>query len=93
VISGDDPSEYVPVAVNFPVARVRIDGLAGEIVIDCSTGTVTVSVAVAEIPPKVAVIVSEPSESAVTRPLLAGSLLTVANVPGVEVQTASKVRS
>ena len=65
-------------------------------VIDCNTRGVTVNVvdplAVLGIV-TFAVIVSIPSASAVARPLLAGSLLTDANVPGVEDQVASKVKS
>jgi hypothetical protein len=98
VMSAVDPSEYVPVAVKFTVFETpETEEFAGVTAIDCSTGAVTFRVAdaveVLSAITMVAVIVSSPSASAVARPLLAGSLLTVAYVPGFEVQVESKVKS
>ena len=98
VMSAVEPSEYVPVAVKFTVfEKPETEEFAGVTAIDCSTGAVTVRVAdaveVLGTITMVAVIVSTPSASAVARPLLAGSLLTVAYVPGFEVQVESKVKS
>jgi len=82
------PSLYVPVAVNCWVVPAAIDGLAGLIEIEVSTG-VTVSVAEPVILPAVAVIVEEPAATPVANPVCS---LMVATAVLDEVQLAVVVR-
>ena len=94
MMSGVDPSEKWPVAVKLPeVDKLSTERLADVTVIDCSTGSVTVSSVLPLTPTKVALIVEVPTERAWANPLLAATLLTVATPIALEAQSASKVRS
>ena len=68
VISGVEPSEYVPVAVNCWVLPRAIVGLSGVTTIESSTASVTVSEAVPLTPARVAVMVVVPGIRVVAKP-------------------------
>ena len=83
------PSLYTPVAANdcdVPFAMLAVDGVTWTLV---SVAAVTVSVAVADNPPEVAVIVALPAPTPVARPVLD----TVAMAFDEEVHDAVAVRS
>jgi hypothetical protein len=69
IISHDEPSEYVPVAVNCLVSPLGMDGLAGVTAIVCSVAAFTVSVVLSEMLPDVAVMTDEPTLMLLIRPL------------------------
>jgi len=73
-----------------PSARL---GFVGVTWIDDSVAVVTVRVELPEAPPNVAVIVVEPSATAVARPLEPAVLLTVATASNEELQVTDAVRS
>ena len=85
-------SEYVPVAVNCCDAPCAMVGLAGVIARDTSVAAVTVSVAVPDTPPDVAVIVVEPAATEVALPLEPAALLIAATVAIDELQDTAVVR-
>jgi len=68
VRSGALPSELVPVALNCWVALEAMDGFAGEIASETSTG-LTLSEVDPVIVPQLAAMVVDPDPTAVTRPL------------------------
>ena len=70
VIVWVDPSEYVPVAVNCWVVPATLVAVAGVTAMEDRVTAVTVRVAVPDFPLKAAVMVAEPAETAVARPLL-----------------------
>jgi hypothetical protein len=61
-------SEYVPVAVNCWVVFSAIEGFAGETLMDCSVGPVTMSELLPATAPSCAVIVVEPALIPVPNP-------------------------
>ena len=69
VISLELPSEKLPVAVKGCVCPIATDAVEGVTVIDCSAAAVVVPLAVPLIDPIVAVIIAEPDEVPVTRPV------------------------
>jgi hypothetical protein len=73
------PSEKAPVAVSCTVEPLAIEGFEGVTVIAVSTALVTVTMAVPDSSPSVAVIVAVPAALPITKPWLPGALLTVAN--------------
>ena len=86
-------SEYVPVAVNcFDVPSAML-GLVGESVMETSVAGVTVSVAVPETLPDVAVIVVEPVATDVALPLESAVLLMAATATVDEFHITVVVRS
>ena len=85
-------SEYVPVAVNCCDAPTAMVGLAGVIASDTSVAAVTVSVAVPDTLPDVAVIVVEPAATEVALPLEPAALLIAATVVYDELQDTAVVR-
>ena len=70
VMSKFVPSEYVPVAVNCGVSPTGMLGLAGVTDMEDRIAEVTVSVALPEMLPNVAVIFAVPATTAVASPLL-----------------------
>lgn len=80
------PSENVPVAVNCLVVPAAIEMLAGVTEREESVAAVTVIVAVAVLPPNVAVITLEPMFTADARPF--ALIVAVDNVPEVHVAVA-----
>jgi hypothetical protein len=88
-----EPSEYVPVAVNCLVVPSAMLGFVGVIAMETSVAGVTVSVAVPEILPDVAVIVVEPAATDVALPLEPAALLMAATVAFDELQDTAVVRS
>jgi hypothetical protein len=93
VISCFVPSENVPVAVNCLVVPTALVELKGVTVIDDSVAGVTVSEADPIMLPNAAVIVVDPAETEVARPLVPASLLTVVTPVLDELQVAEAVRS
>jgi hypothetical protein len=88
-----DPSEYVPVAVNCWVVPSAMLGLDGVITRDTSVAGVTVSVALADMLPDVAVIVVEPAATGVASPFEPVVLPIVATDVADELQVTDAVRS
>jgi len=88
-----EPSEYVPVAVNCLVVPSAMLGLVGVTAMDTSVAGVTVSVAVPETLPDVAVIVVEPAATDVALPLEPEALLMVATAILDDFQVTAVVRS
>jgi hypothetical protein len=64
----EEPSLYVPVAVNWSVKPLATVGFAGVTAMDERVGPVTVSVVDAVTEPETAWIADEPAETAVARP-------------------------
>jgi hypothetical protein len=85
-------SEYVPVAVNCCDAPCAMVGLVGVIARETSVAAVTVSVAVPDTLPDLAVIVVEPAATEVALPLEPAALLIAATVVFDELQDAVVVR-
>jgi hypothetical protein len=81
VMSVELPSEKTPLAANVCVWPVAIEAVPGVIVIDCRSAAVTVTVADAVVEPIVAVIVEEPAETPLTRPVEVTVALAVLKEP------------
>ena len=64
-----EPSVYTPIAVNCCVIPATMLAVAGVTLIDASVAAVTVKVAAPEMLPEVAVMLVEPTASAVATPL------------------------
>ena len=79
----------MPIAVNCRVSPIGTLGLAGVTNMEERVAELTVKVVLPEILPEVAVILVEPAEKAVARPLL----LTVATDGSEELQTTCAVIS
>lgn len=88
-----EPSVYVPVAVNCLVVPSAMLGLVGVIAMETSVAGVTVSVAVPETLPDVAVIVVEPAATDVTFPLEPAALLMAATAAVDDFHITVVVRS
>jgi hypothetical protein len=69
------PSENVPVAMNCVVVPGAIDAVNGEIEIARNAALVTVTVALEEMPPEVAVTVAEPTPVAIASPKVPFALI------------------
>ena len=83
-------SERVAVAVNWRGVYIALLGLSGVRAMAVTVAAVTVKVVLVEILPEVAVIVAEPTATAVAIPLLA---LIVATVVSDELHVAVEVKS
>jgi hypothetical protein len=88
----DEPSEYVPVAVNCRVVPLAMLGLAGVTARDTSVAGVTVRVVEPAMLPNAAVIVVEPGATDAAKPLDPAALLIVAAAVLEELQAAAAVR-
>ena len=89
----DDPSVYVPVAVNcWDLPRSTL-GTDGAILIETRTAGVIVKVAVPEIEPEAAVMVVEPVASDCASPAVPGDTLMVATAGFDDVHCTEEVRS
>ena len=87
-----EPSVYVPVAVNRWVVPSAMLGLDGVIARETSVAGVTVSAALPEMPPTVAVIVVAPVATDVANPFEPPALLIAAMDAAVEPQVTAVVR-
>src|SRR5437867_4462650 len=85
VILNDVPFEYVPVAVNCCVTPTGMERLVAVTAMDTSVAAVTVMVVLLLLPPKLAVMVEEPTLAAVASPVL---LMVTALVLEVQVVVA-----
>ena len=85
-------SEYVPVAVNCWVVPLTMLELAGVTAMDTSVAEVTISVAVPETLPDVAVIVDEPAATDVANPFEPAALLIAATAVLDDFQVTPVVR-
>jgi len=90
VISVVLPSEKSPLAVKAWLWPVATDAVAGVTLIACSSAAVTVADAVRLTEPIVAVIVAEPTDTPVTRPVVVSTLATP---PLFEVHATCEVTS
>lgn len=86
-------SEKVPIAVNCWVVPFAIDGLVGVTAIETKVAFVTTKLAAPDTESNVAVIVVEPEDTPVARPLLPGALEIVALPVFDEDQITEFVRS
>jgi hypothetical protein len=86
------PSEKFPVAVNCCCVPTSIDGVAGVTVIELSDAFVTVSEAVPDTLPELAVIVVIPPATPVASPFVPPVLLMVATVVEEELHVTELVR-
>ncbi len=87
------PSENVPVAANCLVVPTALVELKGVTEIETSAAGITVSEVDPVMLPDVAVIVVDPVETDVARPLVPASLLIVVTPVLDELQVAEAVRS
>ena len=69
------PSLKVPVAANCNVVPGAIEGAGGVIAMDCKTALVTVTLALEEMLPEVAVTVEEPKPMAMASPAVPFALM------------------
>ena len=72
--------------MNCCEAPSAIDGFCGVMLMLTNVGGVMVREAVPEMLPEVALMVAEPAETLVVRPMVAAALLMVATVPSEELQ-------
>ena len=86
------PSEKLPVAVNCCWVPTSMDGLVGDTVIELSEALETLSVAVPDTLPELAVIVVVPPATAVATPFVPDVLLIVATVGAEEPHVTEVVR-
>jgi hypothetical protein len=88
-----EPLSYVPVAVNCAVAPRAMLGFVGVTAMDTRVAAVTSSEVDPDIFPDVAVIVVDPADTEVAKPLEPSSLLTAAIFELEEFQVTDVVRS
>lgn len=86
------PSEKLPVAVNCCWVPTSMDGLVGDTVMELSEALETLSVAVPDTLPELAVIVVVPPATAVATPLVPDVLLIVATAGAEEPHVTEVVR-
>ena len=87
------PSGKCPVAVNCNFPPTAMLGVAGVTSIELKAGVITVSVVLPDLPPKVAVIVVEPTPTDVASPLVWVPLLITAAPVFEELQVTCLVKS
>lgn len=93
VMSLDDPSVYVPVAVNCWDWPRSIAGDDGAMAIETSAAGLTVRLALPEIEPDTAMMVVAPGKNDCARPAVPGDMLIVAALGFDDVHCTEAVRS